>query len=1059
MIKANKIQMIHQLKILGLVLLLAFPLLVFGQSWTKVIGTAEDDDGRAVQVAPNGDIIVVGFIDQDGGTQDIIIQRYTSYGDLLQSVQHDHFNMDIHEDRAYNFLQRDNGNIVTIGQIKYNVGIDDLKVYITEYDEFGNFLWDADLNQQGVGEAGGIVEDPDGNGYIYSGTIDGKLQIGRILFGATDPVQVVEIPDALQAFEMKLTPENDLIVGGSVKRDVLGEDIFDPFVVKYSSDLNTEIDRWTVLDDVESKDISKIIVLSDGSYAICGTLCMDVDATPTCMAYVTKLSSDLQEQWTAVNDNAAGSMGTMGVAMVEDFNGDIMFTGRQDGKVFLTRFDAGTGFQYWSETYDVFGSTGIGCDISIDGHGFLIAGNVDNGVLGNQDAFLMRVTTDGAEATNSVSGFVWADFNNNCSADNLLLDDVVLEFYDDNQQYFTRPAEDGLYEISLPNGVFRVNIHSPSKVWEPSTCVQDLVITANGDLVLERNMYVTDVYECADLAVNITTPSLLPCESSTYILQYCNQGSIPTDNSVIELKMDEQLTLVGSSIPPATVSDDVVLFDVGSLNPSVCGEIEIEVILDCIADPLRTYIVSAKVQEEGYCIPGDVDWDGSDLEVEAVCLGDSVYITLKNEGLDMTEDLLYRIVEDNVIFSIFPVLLEQGEVYEITRPLNGSTVRVEMDQSIGHPADSAPSVTLEACVPQGQSTYSTGFVTDYPQNDSDLSVDIDCFEVSEQPEPFDEISYPSGVGDEHFIAANQAIEYKLYVAVNPETQYKRFEIRQKLSPHLDMSTFRLDLASSDDLAYKIVEDNVIFSIVEDNVIFSSALLIKYTVSPYRDLPGGTVITNTTTLYENYDLPIERTTDRFLTIADPLFDDSTLEKTILWDEFTVTTDNQHNYLTWTTRGEYNNDRFEIYHSVDGEEFIEFIDLPDDVSQSSGEMRSFTDTSPGQGLHCYRIDRYDTYGHKSSTEEVCVLIEARGNEITVNGANPFADLLPLTILTTGASTQAISVYQVDGKMVHQSAVELETGYNDVDLPLQDLPRGMYVVELTSLDETLFLKVMKE
>jgi len=1033
------------------------PLLLSGQNWTKIIGTSEDDDGRAVQVAPNGDIIMAGFVVADNGTEDVILQRYTSYGDLLQSVQIDHLDLAMHEDRAYNFYQRDNGNIITIGRINYNVGPDGgNNVYICEFDQFGNLLWDADPSQEALSYGGGILEDPDGNGYLYSGSFDGKLQISRIFFGDQDPVQVLEIPGAMEGIEMKLTPENDLVVGGTVLRDVAGEEVHDPFIIKYNTDLITEIDRWENTNDDEDRDIVKIIVLSDGSYAISGTLCRDVDAIPTCMAYVSKLSSDLVEQWTVVNDSTAGSTQTMGVALVEDYNGDIMLTGRQDGQVFLSRFDAVTGFQYWTQNYSIAGSNGIGCDIDKDQDGFLIAGNADNGSLGMQDAFLMRIGSDGEESTNRVGGFVWADFMNNCSADNLLIDDVVIEFFNEDYKLFARPDDNGRYEVTLPDGSFQVNVHSPSEAWVPSTCIQELLIVGDGSLNLEQNLYLTDAHECSDVSINITTASLLPCETSSYLLQYCNLGTVPSDNSTIELELDEQLTLVGSSLP-FTVSDDVMLFDIGSLNPTDCGEIEIEVILDCVADPLRTYIVAATLQEAEYCIPGDASWDGSDLVVDAVCLGDSVYITIKNEGADMTDDLLYRIVEDNVLPLTFPILLEGGELVEITRPLTGATVRVEIDQAAGHPSDSAPSVTLEACVPDGQSNYSTGYVTDYPQDDNDLSVDIDCFEVSDQPQPFDEIAYPSGVGEEHFIAANQPIEYKLYVNANPETDYKRFEIRQELSPFLDMSTFRLDFLSDDNLVYKIVEDNVIAFIVEDNVLPLSAIIIKYTVSPFRDLEAGTVITNTTTLYENYDLPIERTTDRFLTIADPLFDDSGLEKSVLWDGFSVTTDNQNNYLTWSTNGEYNNDRFVLQHSVDGSEFVDFLTLPV-VPQSSGKMRSATH-SPGQGYHCYRIHQYDIYGEKTSTAEECVLIQASGNEITVQGANPFIDLLSLKVLTTGESTQAITVYQIDGKMVHQSAVDLESGYNDLELPLQNLNRGVYVVELTSLTETLFLKVMKE
>ncbi len=1052
----------NRLIIAVVLLALCLPASLTAQSWTELLGGGGEDYARSVQIAPNGDLIVVGFDESNGDNFDVSVKRFTSDGLLRWSTQIDSENLNSNDDLAFNSYQKQNGDILVVGRNEFSTGFTD--AYFVLLDQAGNFIWENTLFQDGASSASDAVAAADESVFYFTGSLDGEMQLGTLALDGS-LVKDTAIANSIEGNSLVLTASGNVLSGGFNTRDVLGEPINDPALVLFDADLENELDRWQPEIDEVSQAIEDVIQLSDGSFAITGQICRDLISEQTgqpentCMAFVSKHGSDLEELWIEENIAVTGFEGR-GIALAEADNGDILMTGRQDGQVFLARHNPTTGIQMWSLKYDIFGSTGVGCSVQQSPKGFLITGHVDEGNFGQQDGYLMEVNEDGLQYTNQLRGFVFPDYNGDCVADaGIRLSDIVVEFYNDNFRLYTRPDFEGRYEIDLPNGSFQVEIHTASEAWELSPCTRDLVVEADGTIMEIQHLFLTDVYECSDLALELSTGSMNPCSVSTYELQFCNAGTIPSDLTAIEVLMDEELTIVGASTTWSETEAGIA-FDIDSLNPADCGRISFDAILSCDADPLRTFIVQAKEVDADFCNPGSTDWDGSDLRLSANCSADSIYILIQNVGDDMTDVARYRIVEDNVLGIVFPIELEEGELVEIVRPLTGQTIRVDVEQSEGHPSNGFPSVTLEACVPQGQEDYSTGFVTDFPQDDNDLFVDIDCFELSDQLDSFDEISYPAGVGEEHLIERDQSIEYKIVYQNLTGEKINRLEIRQHFSPHLDITSLSYSLVAQEEeieVDYRIVEDNVLGWVWQDTLGIAEQVFVKFTIDLLPGLPAGTLIENETEVYEDFAVPYSRTTNRFLRIADPLLDDTSLEKSVEWDFFTVETNNQQNYLSWQTIAEYNNDRFSLMHSMNGGEFTEFLSLSVDP-ESAGELRDAVH-SPGPGDHCYRIDQYNIYGAVQSTREVCVTIDAIGNEWSMQGSHPVEDLLELLVLTTGESEETLRIYQTDGKLVYEIPVELQQGFNEVKINLADLSRGVYVLEMSSLQEHLSMKMVKQ
>jgi hypothetical protein len=89
--------------------------------------------------------------------------------------------------------------------------------------------------------------------------------------------------------------------------------------------------------------------------------------------------------------------------------------------------------------------------------------------------------------------------------------------------------------------------------------------------------------------------------------------------------------------------------------------------------------------------------DCSSLEVTGVCEGTVAVFTIRNTGEpgngDMRAPTQYRLIVDGVVVETGNVQLAGGATMQISYS-GGGTVRLEVDQQIGHPGNSHPQVTL-----------------------------------------------------------------------------------------------------------------------------------------------------------------------------------------------------------------------------------------------------------------------------------------------------------------------------------------------------------------------------
>ncbi len=145
--------------------------------WTKAIGGTSADEAHAIQLAPNGHVMVVGYgLSNNGdffgryGANDIWLARLDASGNLVWKQNYG----GLDDDRAYGLKSTSDGGWIVAGQTSSN-SIDvsgnhgGLDAWVVRLDSLGNIIWQKCLGGSGADEAWDVVQSPDG-GFVVVGT-------------------------------------------------------------------------------------------------------------------------------------------------------------------------------------------------------------------------------------------------------------------------------------------------------------------------------------------------------------------------------------------------------------------------------------------------------------------------------------------------------------------------------------------------------------------------------------------------------------------------------------------------------------------------------------------------------------------------------------------------------------------------------------------------------------------------------------------------------------------------------------------------------------------------
>jgi hypothetical protein len=158
------------------------------------------------------------------------------------------------------------------------------------------------------------------------------------------------------------------------------------------------------------------------------------------------------------------------------------------------------------------------------------------------------------------------------------------------------------------------------------------------------------------------------------------------------------------------------------------------------------------------------------------------------------------------------------------------------------------------------------------------------------------------------------------------------------------------------------------------------------------------------------------------------------------------------LAWTTASEYNNNRFEIERSADGNHFEIIGVLAGKMNSREITNYTFLDNKPFAGINYYRLNQIDKNGANTYSDLIATNIKSDllkfNNHIFREGQVGFSIESPIAMDAT------IQFTDINGKEISNINTKLVVGLNTIDLYIPELPDGIYNAILqTSLSRVTY------
>ncbi|HMG67283.1 MAG TPA: T9SS type A sorting domain-containing protein, partial [Chitinophagaceae bacterium] len=165
------------------------------------------------------------------------------------------------------------------------------------------------------------------------------------------------------------------------------------------------------------------------------------------------------------------------------------------------------------------------------------------------------------------------------------------------------------------------------------------------------------------------------------------------------------------------------------------------------------------------------------------------------------------------------------------------------------------------------------------------------------------------------------------------------------------------------------------------------------------------------------------------------------------------------LLWITSKETSPVYFNVEKSTDGVHFVNIGTVKGYGNASENNYYHFTDPSAIIGRVYYRIAIYDNIGFKRYSR----IISLDGNEVEFalnNVINPFNNELDFEILAPQNSRVEAVITNLLGKPVRKQTFTVYEGVNSLNFQdTQNLPAGMYILQIKYNDQFINKKVMKK
>ncbi|MEM8527806.1 MAG: T9SS type A sorting domain-containing protein, partial [Bacteroidota bacterium] len=393
------------------------------------------------------------------------------------------------------------------------------------------------------------------------------------------------------------------------------------------------------------------------------------------------------------------------------------------------------------------------------------------------------------------------------------------------------------------------------------TAISQLGCKSSISVLIEEDFshQIEQLEECAIMQIDLSATRLRRCfDDNIYYINYANYGAETAENAYAEIQLSPLISYVSSSLPAEELGDNLYRFDLGNVEGGRSGNFQIQVEVSCEASLGQTHCSTANIYPNQPCNPSG-NWSGAEVSLEAKCTEEEVAFSITNTGTgDMNESRSYITIEDVVMWSMGDFKLKIGESQEFRLPKNGSTYRLQAEQVENYPLKSQPSIALEGCGTNESGTFSMGFINQFPLDEDDPSIAIDCQENVGSFDSNDKSATPLGIGVNHILAQNTDIEYKIrFQNTGTDTAFT-VVILDTLSPLLDTASIQLGV-SSHPYSYELLNSRIMkftfpnIMLPDSSInILASEGFVQFRIAQHPNLSNGSLVQNSATIYFDFN---------------------------------------------------------------------------------------------------------------------------------------------------------------------------------------------------------------
>ena len=865
----------------AIALLCAAP--VQAQGWEKTFGGNKEDQGLAVIQTADRGYLVIGYSESFPSFQDQDIDVYAVKTDVDGTLVWEETFDDGYTEYANAVLQTSDGNYLIAGEISYQSHMGPFEAYLLKISEQGKKEWHRSFSDPNASSLriNDIVAAPDG-GYLLVGMAEysspnSNEDIFLLKVDENGDEQWRKIFGTTRGEEAKavIAYQGGYVICGTEDNPQPPPIAFGGDMVVYRLDAQGETIWKRVVSTLEEESGNDIIATQDGNFAIAGFSGNNRDVA------LWKYDGDGNQLWETINDvfgegDAAnsiielpdGSLVIAGLTEVSGINTDFL----------IGKYTADGALMWFNHTGDVVNADEAQSIASTYDGGYVITGSAGLFLTFVNDMVLTRTDGNGDIYTNYIRGKVFYDQNENCLLNNgePAFNDWLVRARGETETFFGSTDQNGNYIIRVDTGNYVVEAIPINTYWE--SC------SPNGVNLTLTNFYdtttvnfpvkATDVI-CPYMEVDVSTPFLAPCTDVVYTLSYANNGTSDATSARMEVQLADELSFVSASLP-FTFDGQLYSFDLGDIPFNTSGSFTINTQMACNGIAMgQSGKVSAHIYPDTICTAPDPNWDGASIIVEGQCVNDSLEFHIRNIGQgSMQEQKNYFIVEDDLVVFLQSFQLNPTQDVPIKFKGEGATYRVIAEQSDGHPGNSYPTVAIEGCVENGQ-PYSTGFVSQFPEDDLNPSVSVQINEVMEDMQEVALLRYPKGLRDS-VISSDMSIAYRFVFRNLGNDTISRIVIRDTLPAGLDPGEV-IPGASSHPYHLEVYHTGVI-KITFDNIELpmdpsgsepTSYGFVELRIGQKPGNPLGTVIENKATVIFDYYPPLQTNVVRHVIEVDSL----------------------------------------------------------------------------------------------------------------------------------------------------------------------------------------------